>query len=108
MVIRPARLGDFDTCGKTVRGLVAEIDGRVIAYVGYHVTGTFAHVFSWVGPEMNKITIARAARRFLDGIRLPQSCAAQGPESERFLEWLGFRFAGECAGERYFVRGVDV
>lgn len=109
MVIRPARLGDFDVSGKTVRGLVMEDQGKVIAHVAYYVSGSFAYVFSWSSDEAkrrHKVALARAARRFLDNIGLPQSCVAQGPESEPFLRWLGFEFAGEFSGQRCFVRGA--
>lgn len=105
IVVRPATHEDIaqfsDLANKpTIRAMVAERDGRIIALGGIALSQGRWYAFADLPEEIRpyKMTIARAAKRFFrdlrrDGIRYVYAEAS--PVEPRALAWfasLGFEF----------------
>lgn len=94
---------------KTCRAWVIEKDGKAAAIAGYSMEGTYALMFSSIGPDhgASKLTIWRYARKIFEmakGYKVPLMAVAcpKTPGSARFLERLGFVYVKTCdAGELY-------
>jgi len=79
----------------TLRATVWEIDGKVVAMIGYWMIAGQAVVFSDIDPlaEAPAIRIWREAKAFMDNLKHDARCVAQ-EGSERFLESLGWQHIG--------------
>lgn len=103
LIVRPAMRADIEAYSKrpqsqTIRAIVAERDGEIIGIGGMYLSRGRWYAFADVPEECRKykITIARAAIRFLDearrsGIRFVYAVRDEDePGSLKWLTSLGF------------------
>jgi hypothetical protein len=105
-VIRAARQSDLkntglETYGYSFKGIVAELDGRVIGVTGVAFTAPL-QAFGWWEEEMRQYrkTMVKAGRLMqglLRSFNAPIYAKAHEdvPQACRFLEWAGFKESEE-------------
>jgi len=101
--IRPLAASDLplvltDLQGGTLRGFVAELDGKIVGVMGVHHAAVAPIAFSQIGDELRKYPrlIVQAMRQFRDMLQQHYVCvyaAASWTEDSTFrtLEYVGFK-----------------
>lgn len=77
----------------SIRAHVLVINGEVVGIAGYYLAGKVAMLFSDVRPDVPKMTIWRAAVKYMAGMKLPALCTGS-EKSGPFLERLGWAYVG--------------
>lgn len=94
---------------QTIRGYAVDYEGELACIAGVTVERRYAVVFSEIKEGINapKVIIWRATNEIINKLKqlhitLVAVASADIPGSDKFLERLGFTYAGEYDGEKYY------